>query len=138
MAPPTADGESGSRPAAEEARGWIGHQLDDVGGTAVGRVDGVLVDAEGGQAEWLVVRAGRLGHRTLVPARHAVGAAGRVWAPYSRDAIRGAPRGDGSRGLSRADEERLLEHYGVGAGAAGRAAELASRDPGAVTARPIG
>ena len=137
MTPATAGADAGSRPTAEEARAWIGHQVDHVGGGAVGRVDGVVVDAESGEAEWLVVRVGRLGHRTLLPARHAAAAAGRVWAPYSRDAIRGAPRGDGSRDLSRADEEHLLEHYGIGARAAGRAAELASRAADAVTARPV-
>jgi hypothetical protein len=118
-----------------EARGWLGGRLDDIGGQGVGRIEGVLVDADDGEPEWIVVRAGRFGHRTLVPARHAVGAAGRVWVPYSREAIRRTPRGDGGRGLTRDDEERLLTHYGVGG--AGRAAELAAREPAAVTARPL-
>jgi len=130
---PTPD--AGAGPSADEARGWAGSQLDDIGGAGAGKVDGVLVDAQSGRPEWLVVRAGRLGQRTLVPARHAVGAAGHVWVPYERETIRGAPRGDGSRGLTRADEERLLAHYGVGAGT-GRAADLASREPAAVTATP--
>jgi hypothetical protein len=124
-------------PSAAEARGWAGHQLDDLTGAAVGRIDGVLVDAADGQPEWLVVRAGRFGHRTLAPAARAMAAAGRVWVPYARDVIRGAPRLDGPRGLTRADEDELLGHYGV-AGDPGRAAEIAGREPAAVTATPAG
>jgi hypothetical protein len=126
---------SAGGPSAEEALGWVGHQLDDLDGVPVGKVDGVLVDAESRQPEWLIVRAGRFAHRTLVPGRHAVAAAGRVWMPYARDAVRGAPRVDGSRGLTRADEDELLAHYGVGGGA-GRAAEISGREPSAVTATP--
>ena len=126
----------GTEATVDEARGWLGDQLDEIGGGAAGRIDGVLVDVATGRPEWIVVRTGRFGHRTLVPAWHAVGAAGHVWVPYGRETIRGAPRGDGGRGLTRDEEERLLTHYGVGAGG-GRAAELAAREPAAVTARPL-
>jgi len=51
-------------------------------------VDGAFVDAETGRPEWLVVRLGRFGQHGLIPARDAVGAAGRAWAPYPRDTVR--------------------------------------------------
>ena len=38
--------------------------------------------------------------------------------------------------LEREAEQTLLEHYGVGASAVGRGADLAERDASAVTARP--
>ena len=47
------------------------------------------------------------------------------------------PRGDGSKGLAREDEQRLLDHYGIGA-EAGRAADLADAQEAAVTAHPPG
>jgi sporulation protein YlmC with PRC-barrel domain len=125
------------RPDVEEARSWVGHEVDDIAGTAIGKLDGVLVDAQRGRPEWLVVRTGRFGQRSLVPARHAVGAAGHIWVPYGHDAIRSAPRGDGSKGLSRRDEQRLLDNYGIGA-EAGRAAEIAALADDTLTAQPAG
>jgi hypothetical protein len=122
-------------PTSEEAQGWIGHEVDDMAGIDVGRLEGVLLDAPGGTPEWLVVRTGRLGARSLVPARHAVAAVGRVWVPFTRDEIRSAPRADGAKGLARGEEQKLLDHYGIGAGA-GRAVEIADRDENEVTARP--
>jgi hypothetical protein len=131
-----ASAEAG-RPHVEEARSWVGDEVDDIAGTAIGKLDGLLVDAQTGRPEWLVVRTGRFGQRSLVPARHAVGAAGHIWAPYGHDAIRSAPRGDGSRGLNRRDEQRLLDHYGIGT-EAGRAAEVAPLADDTLTAQPAG
>jgi hypothetical protein len=136
-AAPEAATEEDARPGAEEVRSWSGHQVDDMSAAVIGKVDGFLVDAQTGRPEWLVVRTGRLGARSLVPARHAVSAGGRVWVPFTRDEIRSVPRGDGSKGLAHDDEQRLLEHYGIGA-EAGRAIEIASREDRAVTSQPPG
>jgi hypothetical protein len=129
------EAENGARPTAEEVRGWTGHQVDEMAGAPMGKLDGFLVDAQSGMPEWLIVRTGRLGARSLVPARHAVGAVGRVWVPFTRDEIRSVPRGDGSKGLARDDEQRLLDHYGIGA-EAGRASELADAQEAAITSHP--
>src|SRR6476619_7432654 len=51
----------------EEGLGWVGWKLDGYSGSSVGRVEGVLADAEGGQPAWLVVRMGRFGHFSAVP-----------------------------------------------------------------------
>jgi hypothetical protein len=134
MAEP-ASADTYAAPTIEEVRDWIGYQVDDMAGGAAGRLEGVLVDAQAGDPEWLVVRTGRLGARSLVPARHAVAAVGRVWVPFTHDEIRSVARGDGSKGLGRVEEQGLLDHYGIGAGA-GRAVEIADRDEDAITARP--
>ena len=68
--------------------------------------------------------------------RDAVAAVGHVWVPYAVEQIRGAPKVDPKRPISREYELALLEHYGVG-GDAGRAAEVASRDEGSATASPL-
>jgi hypothetical protein len=122
-------------PDADEVRGWIGDRLDVLGGSSVARVDGFYVDAETGRPEWLVVRLGRFGQPTLVPARDAVGAAGKVWVPYSRDSLKSAPRRKAKQPLTRETEIELLKHFGV-AGEAGRAAELSARGFDAITAGP--
>jgi hypothetical protein len=122
-------------PDADEVRGWIGDRLDVLGGSGVARVDGFLVDAETGRPEWLVVRLGRFGQPTLAPAREAVGVAGKVWIPYSRETVKAAPRPKAKEPLTREAELDLLKHYGV-AGDAGRAAELDDRGFEAITASP--
>jgi hypothetical protein len=135
---PSASPTAGSPPAgpdASEARAWIGSRLDEIGGAAVAKVEGFLVDEGTGRPEWLVVRLGRFGQHGLVPAREAVGVAGRVWVPYSREAIKGAPRVNTKAPLTREAELELLKHYGA-AGDAGRAAELSDRGFEAITASP--
>jgi hypothetical protein len=124
------------RPDADEAAGWVGHRLDDLGGRQVGKVEAIYVDASSEAPEWLLVRIGRIGSRYLVPARDAVGGIKRVWVPYSRDAIRGAPKAKPGEELSRESEQELLSHYGVGA-ETGRAAEIASLDAETATARSL-
>lgn len=136
MAEETKPPEAESAASADEAKSWVGFKLDEMGGQSVGKVEGIYVDEETGRPEWLLARMGRFGHHCLVPARDAVGAAGRVWVPYSRDQIRKAPRIEPNRVLERDREQALLDHYGVGTGDAGRGAELAERGATDVTARP--
>jgi PRC-barrel domain len=122
-------------PDAAEAQTWIGSRLDEIGGAAVGKIDGFFVDADTGRPEWLVVRLGRFGQQGLVPAREAVGVPGRVWVPYAREAIKGAPKAGTKSPLTREAELDLLKHFGAG-GNAGRTAELGARGFEAITASP--
>jgi hypothetical protein len=122
-------------PDAAEARGWIGARLDEIGGAAVAKIEGLFADPETGRPEWLVVRLGRFGQRGLVPAREAVGVGGRVWVPYSREAIKGASSANTKTPLTREAELELLKHFGA-EGDAGRAAELRDRGFEAITAGP--
>jgi PRC-barrel domain len=122
-------------PDTAEAQTWIGCRLDELGGVAVGKVDGFFVDEETGRPEWLVVRLGRFGQQGLVPAREAVGVPGRVWVPYPREAIKAARRAGAKAPLTREAELELLKHFGAG-GNAGRAAELSGRGFEAITASP--
>jgi hypothetical protein len=125
-----------TRTELEEAGSWAGHKLDEVGGASVGRVESVYVDAESGRLEWLLVRMGRFGHHTLVPGRDAVEGVGHVWVPYARDQIRSAPKIEPGSSLNRQREQGLLRYYGI-AGDAGRFAEIARREPGAITTHPV-
>lgn len=134
-APRAADAATAEGPSPEEVLSWAGHRLDEIGGGAVGKVEGAYLDASSGRPEWLLSRMGRFGHLCLVPARDAVGGVGRVWVPYTRDQIRQAPRIEPKSELTRAREDEVLAHFGIG-GAAGRAADIADREADAVTARP--
>ena len=122
-------------PGLEEAIGWAGSKLDEIGGSSVGRVEGILVDADSEDPKWLLVRMGRFGHHSALPFSHAVGVIGRVWAPYDRDTVRQAPRIDAGQPLTRERELELCAFYGIDEDS-GRGAEIAGRPEGAVTAKP--
>ena len=100
-------------PDAEEASGWIGARVDDMAGTPVGKIESLLVDAAAQTPTWFVIRRGRFGRRSAIPAPFAAHAGGHVWIPFSREVVRTAPDVDANEGLSREDERRLAEHFGV-------------------------
>jgi PRC-barrel domain len=110
---------------------WVGWRLDEIEGSSVGKIEGVYVDARTGEAAWLFAKIGRFGRRSLVPVRDAVGGVGRVWVPYAREVIRGAPRIEPGQTLDIYREAELSAHYEVD-----RARRLAGRPPGDVTSRP--
>jgi hypothetical protein len=123
-------------PSLEEVRGWRGHEVDEVGGAAVGRVHGLFVDTDSGQPSWLIAKQGRRrGTLVAIPLRDCAAAGGRVWASHQRDAIRSSPVVDPSRPLLREHELTICAHYGIGE-RVGRAAEVAARPDGAVTSLP--
>jgi hypothetical protein len=110
-------------PSLDEIRAWIGWRLDEIGGSAVGRIEGAYVDEASGKPHWLHVRMGRFGHHTLVPSGDAVAGVGRVWVPYDRDTIRRAAKIDSKEPLTREQELELCSHYELDE-RTGRAADL--------------
>jgi hypothetical protein len=130
-----ADADPAGAPTLEEINGWQGSRLDEIGGASVGRIEGAYVDEPSGEPVWLIVRVGRFGSHTLVPAGDAVGGVGRVWVPYARDLIRGAPKLNAGNALVRDEELELCAHFGIPEGI-GRAAQVAGRDAEAATAHP--
>lgn len=125
-----------SLPSEAEVRGWVGHAVDDVGGAAIGQVQGFFVDADGGEPTWLIVRQGRVrGTVVAIPLRDCAGGGGRVWVAHPSEAIRTAPVVDPTRPLLREHELTICAHYGIGE-RAGRAAEVAGRAEGSTTSRP--
>jgi len=133
-------------PGLDEARSWVGLELDDAEGRAAGRVGGVYADAGSGAPVWLLVTVGRrrrgflgIGRRdpkaVVVPLRECAAMPGRAWTAQPLEAVHGAPAVDPSRPLLREHETAICAHYGIGEGA-GRHAELAGRAAGTVTAQP--
>jgi PRC-barrel domain len=133
MAEPSAS----APPSLGEARDWVGDQVDDVGGTGVGHVHGLFVDASSGEPTWLIVKQGRFGGSLVsIPLRDCAAAAGRVWVAHAREAIRSSPVVDPTRPLLREHELTISAHYGIG-NRVGRAAEVAGRAEGSVTSQPV-
>lgn len=122
-------------PSVEEAVAWTGDKIDAGSGGSVGRVEGIYLDADSGEPQWVLTRIGRFGHHSAIPFSHVVAGVGRVWAPYERDLLRRAPRVHAGRPLTREGELELCAFYGIGE-EIGRGAEIADRPEGAETARP--
>jgi hypothetical protein len=120
-----------------EAKGWVGTALGALDRPAVGRVEGVYADAAGDEPAWLVARLGRRrgGRVVAVPIGGCAGAPFGVWAAYEAEALGSAPVVDPTRPLRREHELAICAHFGIGE-AVGRAAAVAGREAGAVTARP--
>jgi hypothetical protein len=141
-APP---GAPAALPNLAEALGWVGSELDDAGGRAVGRVTGAYADTESGAPAWLAVAVSSGGRRlpfarrrartVVVPPRECAAMPGRVWTAQGREVISGAPAVDPSRPLLREHEVAICAYYGIGE-KVGRHAEVAARPAGSVTAQP--
>jgi hypothetical protein len=126
-------------PPLSEATRWVGAELRDVDGAAVGEIEGFFVDSSSRAPAWLIARGGRRRHARLVavPLRDCAGAAFGVWVAHPDEALSTAPVVDPERPLRREHELTICSHFGIGAGV-GRAAEVAGRPEGEVTASPPG
>jgi len=124
---------------AAEAMGWVGAEVAELDGDPVGQVQGVFVDADSGEPAWLVARLGRRRRARVVavPFANCAGAPFGVWVAQEAEAIRSAPVVDPTRPLRREHELTICAHFGIGE-KAGRAAAVAGREEGDVTATPPG
>jgi hypothetical protein len=131
--------EAVAMPSPAEAASWIGAELRDLDGAAIGEIHGVFVDRPGGEPAWLIVRVGRRRAARLVavPLRDCAGAPFGVWVAQEGRLVAGAPVVDPTRPLRREHELTICAHFGIGEGV-GRAAEVAGRPEGDVTAGPAG
>ena len=131
--------EAAAMPTLAEAMTWVGAPLTGVDGTDAGVVHGFFADVVADQPAWLIARLGRRRRIRLVavPLRDCAGTPSGVWVAHSLEALRTAPVVDSSKPLRREHELAICEHFGIG-DAVGRAAEVAGRAEGEVTARPLG
>jgi hypothetical protein len=123
--------------ATAEAMSWLGADIAEIGGAPVGQVQGLFIDAEDGEPAWLIVRLGRRRRTRVVavPFANCAGAPFGVWVVQEGDAIRSAPVVDPTRPLRREHELTICAHFGIGE-RVGRAAQVADRDEGGITATP--
>jgi hypothetical protein len=128
-----------ARLSAAEAMRWLGADIAELDGDAVGQVQGLFVDADNGEPAWLIARLGRRRRARVVavPFANCAGAPFGVWVAQEADAIRTAPVVDPTRPLRREHELTICAHFGIGE-KVGRAAEVAGREEGGITATPPG
>jgi hypothetical protein len=124
-------------PPLAEAMRWVGSDVTDLDGDVAGQVHGFFIDAVSGVPAWLIVQIGRRRSARLiaVPMRDCAGAGFGVWVAVEGELLRKAPVVDPERPLRREHELTICAHYGAGEGS-GRAAEVAGRAEGSVTAMP--
>jgi hypothetical protein len=131
-------------PSAEEARKWIGHEVDEMGGAKIGRVHSLFADTDSGEPTWLIAAFAHRGFSlrrrserfVATPLHDCAGGGGRVWVAHEREKIGTAPVVDPTRPLLREHELTICAHYGIGE-KVGRAADVKGRAEGAVTSQPI-
>jgi hypothetical protein len=131
--------EGAERPSTATAMSWLGADVAELGGDAIGQVQGIFVDADDGEPAWLVARLGRRRRARIValPFANCAGAPFGVWVAQEGDAIRSAPVVDPTRPLRREHELTICAHFGIGE-KVGRAAAVAGREEGGITATPPG
>ncbi|HET6998537.1 MAG TPA: PRC-barrel domain-containing protein [Solirubrobacterales bacterium] len=131
--------EAAAMPSLAEAMRWVGAEIKGIDGGAVGEVHGVFVDQANGDPAWLIAQVGRRRSARLVavPLRDCAGAAFGVWVAQEGEVLRTAPVVDPSRPLRREHELTICAHFGIGK-EVGRAAEVAGRTEGDITAVPPG
>jgi hypothetical protein len=131
--------EAAAMPSLSDATLWVGAQLRDVEGASVGEIEGFFVDAGTRAPSWLIARVGRRRRARIVavPLHDCAGAAFGVWVAHPGATLSSAPVVDPARPLRREHELTICSHFGIG-GRVGRAAEVAGRPEGEVTAVPPG
>jgi hypothetical protein len=129
--------EAAAVPSLAEVTDWVGAEVAEREGSPVGLVHGFYVDAAGGHPVWLVARLGkRRGARVVaLPVGTCAGAPAGVWTAFEAELVRHAPAVDPRRPLRREHELAICAHFGIGE-AVGRAAEVAGRPEGEITADP--
>ncbi|HKH64845.1 MAG TPA: hypothetical protein VKA35_05235 [Solirubrobacterales bacterium] len=120
-----------------EAMGWLGAEVAELGGSSVGQVQGLYVDADSGEPAWLIARLSRRRRARVVaiPFSNCAGAPFGVWVAQEADAIRSAPVVDPTRPLRREHELMICAHFGIGE-KVGRAAVVRPRLTEEMTAVP--
>lgn len=124
-----------SLPSLEEALAWEGFSVDEIGGSAVAKVVSVFCDCDSGEPAWVIAKLGRFGKAIAVPFGDCAAGVDRIWTPYPREVLKGAPALDAGKPLTREQELLLCGHYGIDDGL-GRAKQLKERPEGAVTSQP--
>lgn len=92
---------------------WQDAKVYDSHGDRIGRVDGLFVDKESQQPEWLVVDTGFTGPEVLVPITGLEEVNDGIQLPFSEEQVKNAPS-TGDVDVLTADQEReLYNYYGI-------------------------
>jgi uncharacterized protein (TIGR02271 family) len=116
----------------EEFRTIAGRKLVGQDGEKIGKIDQLYADSEGGSPTFVTVETGMFGTKTtFVPVGDAeLSGDDEVTVPYTKDQVKDAPSIDPDGELAAEEEDRLYEHYGMGAGQAQADTEVTAASGG--------
>lgn len=93
---------------------WTGHNLYDLNGDKIGKVEGVRYGDVTGSPTWLMVETGLLGlKKVFVPAAEVRRAGDRLSVPYTKDRVKDSPKIDNEEAPTEAEEGYLCRYYGM-------------------------
>ncbi len=93
---------------------WTGHELFDVDGNRIGRVEDVRYGDVSGGLQWLVVDTGVLGaKKVFVPAGQVRRSGDRLSVGHTKARVKDAPEAENEQVLTQADEGKLCRYYGL-------------------------
>ncbi len=99
---------------AQDILTWRGMNLVDTSGSKIGSIEEIYEDTDTGQPEWALVHTGLFGTKsTFVPLRDASQQGDSITVPYDKSLVKDAPGIEREGELSRDEEQRLYQHYGV-------------------------
>ncbi|MDL5352339.1 PRC and DUF2382 domain-containing protein [Microbacterium sp. zg-YB36] len=98
--------------SAHNIASLVGRHVVDVEGKKVGSVGQVFVDPRTGRPNWVTVKTGLFGtSETFVPLDQADEVDGNLRVPFTKDAVKDAPRFESDGELSRSQEDELYAYY---------------------------
>ena len=96
---------------------WRGQTLLDNDGEKIGTIEEIYLDTDTDRPEWALVKMGLLGGKsTFVPLQQADPRGDGIQVPFEKGHVKDAPNIEPDGELSRSEERRLYEHYGLGYG----------------------
>jgi uncharacterized protein (TIGR02271 family) len=105
---------------AQDARSIMGATAYGSDGEKIGKVGQVYLDDQTGQPEFVTVNTGLFGtSESFVPVAAASFSGDRLEVPFTKDKVKDAPNVGDDGHLEEAEEDRLYEYYGMGAGTTG-------------------
>jgi len=110
---------------------WLGWRVFDSQGRRVGTLSGIYEDGATRAPAWFLVRLGRFSTRyVLTPPADVLASEGRLWLPYLRETIEGAPLHFAPPAATSPSLEQVLRaHYRLDGASAGDIAVNARRLP---------
>ena len=101
-------------PSPPELHTWREREVIDADGEALGHAEDVYADDRTGEPVFLLVRGGRFGMRLhFVPIEGAAIEGDKIRVAHRLEQVNSAPHISADEHLSRGEEERLFEHYGM-------------------------
>jgi uncharacterized protein (TIGR02271 family) len=96
-----------------------GSNVLDSAGNKIGSIGQLYLDDRTEDPSWATVKTGLFGtSESFVPLAEATVDGDDIRVPYTKDQVKDAPRVDPDGHLSETEEDRLFEHYGLGANGA--------------------